>query len=520
MKLKEAIETQVLLGDGANGTYLGILGYESASFDFAVLENPDLVRQCHRAYLEAGSDFIETNSFQANALRPGHDLIDIYQLNCKAAEIAKSIAGEYENRYVLGAIGPSGKLIEPIGDLTGEELFAAIQHQAEGLRDGGVDGFILETFADLLELEIAVNAVKSVSDLPVIISKAFIEDGEALAEGLPLRAGAQMAQMGAHAIGANCIVGPQRMLDLIRQLGESCTLPIVALPTPGLPQYVNRVITYDAKPDYFAKAVARLVEEGASVIGGCCGTTPDHIAAIRSLIPFGQKRPAPKKVRRQELAEKKPLVQAQPSELSAKIQTNKFLISVELDVPRGLNIDRLLAGARKLKIAGVDVVDISDGARARLRMNPTAVSHLIQSDVGLETVMHFACRDRNILAIQSDLLGAHALGIRNILAITGDPANIGDYPSATSVFDVGSVGLVSILQGFNEGRDRAGNSIGMRCSFTIAVAYNPTAQDQKKENDRLQMKVDQGANLIYTQPIFSAKDADNAIEMASKVNNK
>jgi methionine synthase / methylenetetrahydrofolate reductase(NADPH) len=507
VRLIQALERGVLIGDGANGTILASYGFNKQPYDLANVEAPDLVRKVHQDYFEAGSDMVETNTFQANRFRLAGLDVDIHELNVAGARLAREAAGE--TGIVLGAIGPVGKPIEPIGSITEEQVAEAVREQAKALEEGGVDGFILETYIDMCELKVAVDAVHSVSDLPIIVSKAYIEDGEMLAQGFPIRCAKDMAEFGVVAVGANCIVGPQRMLDLVRMIAETTDLPILAFPTPGMPQLVKGQVTYDTDPEYFAKAAVRLVEEGAKIIGGCCGTTPEHIRQLKVLLSE-----KPVKVRTRGTVtstekERTPLAPTEPSELAQKLG-KKFVVAVEVDVPRGLNIDKLLASTRALKISGADVINISDGARARLRMNPSAVASLIQSRVGIEVAMHFSCRDRNLLAIQSDLLGCHAIGIRNILCVTGDPANIGDYPSATSVFDIDAIGLIRILSRFNEGIDLAGYSVGVRCGFTIACAYNPLALDPALELDRLKRKVDAGANVIYTQPVFDEKVAEQA----------
>lgn len=510
MTLREALQRPFLIGDGANGTGIAERGFLLQPYDLANLEAPELVRGVHRAYVEAGADFIETNTFSAGRLRLESTRVDIAELNFAGASLARQAAGS--KALVLGAIGPAGKPLAPIGPILPEEVTASVREQAEALAEGGVDGFMLETFIDLEELRLAVEAVRSVSDLPIIVSKAFIEDGEMLAEGYPARCAETMAAMGVDAIGANCIVGPQRMLDLVRMMVEATDLPVLAMPTPGLPQLVKGRIVYDTSPDYFAKAAARLIEEGARLVGGCCGTTPDHIRSLKTFVEGGVKV-KPRASTSAVVREKTPLKESEPSELALKLG-RKFVTAVEMDLPRGLNIDKLIAGAKTLKIAGVDVINISDGARARLRMNPMSVCALLMQRVGVDTTMHFACRDRNLLAVQADLLGCHALGIRNILAVTGDPANIGDYPSATSVFDIDAIGLIRILSRFNDGFDLAGYGVGVKCAYTIACAYNPMALDTKEELERLQRKVDAGAHVIYTQPVFDIATAEEAVQTA------
>lgn len=508
MTFREALTGGVLLGDGANGTQLMARGFVGDHYDLANLLAPDLVRSVHAAYFEAGSDFVETNTFHATRLLLGGDKLDVDELVREGARLAREAAPE--GKFVLGAIGPAGRPIEPLGSIKRADVVEAARRQTVALVAGGVDGFMLETFVDLDEMRAAVEGVRRVSDLPILASKAYIEDGEMLAEGLPGRASRDLAALDVQAVGANCIVGPQRMLDLVRQMAETTSLPVIAFPTPGLPQLVKGAIVYDTDPEYFAKAALRLAEEGATVLGGCCGTSPEHIRAMRTLLTAKPPKVRPRSGEVRERTEKKPLPATEPSLLSRKIANGEFVTAVEMDVPRGLNLDRLIAGAKALKEAGADTINIADGARARLRMNAAAVSTILQTGAGIEATMHFACRDRNLLAIQSDLLGAHALGLRNILAVTGDPANVGDYPSATSVFDIDAIGLVRILSRFNEGIDLAGYSVGVKCGFTVACAHNPLAMDRALELDRLKRKADAGAQVVYTQPVFSVKDAELA----------
>lgn len=514
MSFLDALRSRVLLGDGANGTLLAQWGFAGPHYDLANLQAPDLVRAAHRAYFEAGADFVETNTFQANRLRLAEAGVDIAEVNRAGARLAREAAGP--GRFVLGAIGPCGKPLEPIGQVSLDQVFESVREQALVLWNEGVDGFMLETFIEPSELATAVRAVQSVCDLPIVAGKAFVEDGETLAAGAAGLWGEEASRLGVAAIGANCIVGPQRMLDIVRQLVESTSLPVCAMPTPGLPMFVRGQVAYDNKPEYFARAVARIVEEGARIVGGCCGTTPDHIRALRRLLDSGSLQVRPHPAVRASRREDKPLAESEPTELALKLG-RKFIVSVELDLPRGLNLESVFRGCRSLKVKGADLIDISDGARARLRMNPLSISALIQNRVGIEVMMHFSCRDRNLLAMQADLLGSHALGVRNILAVTGDPAHIGDYPSATSVFDVDSIGLVRILSRFNEGIDLAGYGIGVKCAFTIAVAFNPTALDPQLERERLRRKADAGAHIVYTQPIFEERGLEIALQAGYEV---
>jgi homocysteine S-methyltransferase len=511
--LAEALATGGLVLDGAYGTELARLGYRGAPADLAVLEAADLVARLHAEYAAAGAEAVETCTYQANRWRlPEPDRVE--DINRAAARLARAAAPD---RFVLGAIGPSGKILAPIGHLDPGEAWNAVAEQAAALDAEGVDGFILETFVDLTELENAVRAVQSVSGRPIIALKAFIEDGEALAEGLPERVARTMAAWNVAAIGANCIVGPQRMLDLVRQMAEATELPVVVLPTPGLPQLVKGQVVYDATPEYFARALRRLRDEGASAVGGCCGTTPAHIRALKEALD--RRPPATRTTVSPRMRETTgpEMPATSPTAFAEKLREGRFVAAVELDVPRGLRLDKFVAHARELTAAGADVINISDGARARLRMNPMAVAAILQRDAATETVMHFACRDRNLLAVQADLLGAHALAVRNILAVTGDPANIGDYPSATSVFDVDSIGLCRIMARFNEGVDLAGNRVGVRCGFTICAAFNPESPDPATEEDRLRRKVDAGAQVIYTQPVFDVAGIERCVQIAASL---
>lgn len=514
MRLIRALEANVLIGDGANGTCLAARGFTRQPYDLANLFAPELVRAVHLDYFDAGSQVVETNTFEANRVRLADYDVNIRDLNIRGAQLAREAAGP--DRLVLGSIGPTGKPMEPIGPITEAMVRESVREQGLALAEGGVDGFILETFIDICELEVAVEALHEVTELPIIVSKAYIEDGEMLAQGLPMECTKTMNRLGVVAVGANCIVGPQRMIDLVRMIAETTDLPIIAYPTPGMPQLVKGMVTYDTRPEYFAKAAVRLVEEGAKLIGGCCGTTPDHIRELSRIL--GKSRVQVKRPPRvsQKKDDVKPLVQSEPSELARKVG-KKFVTAIEMDVPRGLNVEKLLASCKDLKIAGADVINISDGARARLRINPAAVSNLIQTKVGVEVTMHFSCRDRNLLAIQSDLLGCHAMGVRNILAVTGDPANIGDYPSATSVFDIDAIGLIRILSRFNEGIDMAGYSVGLKCAFTICCAYNPLAVDKELELTRLKRKVEAGAHVVYTQPVFDETLAIEAAETCRRL---
>jgi len=521
--LTSLVGTGIVVCDGAMGTQLHERGIPFGHpYEYANLTHPELVTAIHTEYLRSGAVIIETNTFGANRMKLAAFEREglVSEINEAGARAARKAAGR--SALVAGAIGPMGKPLKPLGRVDPEAAAEAFREQALALLGGGVDLFILETFADLEELHLALQTVRELCDLPVIVEKAFVEDGETLSDGLPARVAQAVTEWGPDGCGANCAVGPQRMLEIVHMMASTTTLPVSAMPTAGLPQLVNGHVHYNATPDYFARYGRMLVEAGATLVGGCCGTTPEHIRALSTAIRGMTIRPRPAADvtpavprRAAEPAPPKPAVER--SRLAQKLGT-KYVVAVELDLPRGTSIQKVLDGAASLRDAGCDIIDISDGARARLRMNPIAVSHLIQEQVGIEVMMHFSCRDRNILAIQADLMGAHALGLRNILAITGDPTQVGDYPTATSVFDIDAIGLVRVLSRLNEGVDLSGNSIVEPTAFLIAVAFNPVAPDFASEVDRLKRKVDAGAQLVYTQPAYEIGAVERAAEETRKLN--
>jgi methionine synthase I (cobalamin-dependent)/5,10-methylenetetrahydrofolate reductase len=511
----DRLKKGVLGIDGAMGTVLQDMGLHPP-FDMACLTHPEQVVEVHKRYIDAGAEIIETASYSSNRVKLSMTGYEEYleELNRRSMELAREAAGE--RVYVFASMGPVGRPLAPVGSIPDDVAEAAFREQASALLKNPPDGFILETFYDMHEFRIAVRVVKEMTDLPIIACKTFIEDGDTLAQGLPERVAAEMQEWDVAVIGTNCTVGPQRMLDIVRQMVEVSRLPIIAMPTPGLPQLARGRILYDTTPEYFAKNCLRLVEAGATIIGGCCGVTPDHIRAVSALVKGVKPGSRPVVGKTKERAVPAEILELDRSQFGMNLG-RKFQIAVELDLPRGLDMTKVLTGAAALKEKGVSIIDISDGARARLRMNPVAVARLIQEQCGIEVMMHFSCRDRNLLAIQADLLGARALGINNILAVTGDPASIGDYPTATSVFDIDSIGLVRVLKRLNEGVDMAGNSIGVRTNFTIAVAFDPRSQNLEAEVDRLKRKAEAGAHVVYTQPLFDVETVRYAVAVCGEV---
>src|SRR5215207_2492949 len=463
------------------GTLLGERGVGFGHpYARANLSHPEMVAGIHEEYLRAGASVVETNTFSANRFKLEiHDLEErVREVNVAGARLAREAVHNAggEGALVVGAIGPLGRPLVPVGPVSEEEVREVFLEQAEALLEGGADALLLETFTDLAELRLAYDAVRLLGR-PVLAYKTFVEDGETLAEGLPERAAHEISSWGSDLIGANCTVGPQRMVDIVEQMSAGAG-PVAAFPNPGLPQLVEGSVLYNRDVRHFAAYGIKLAEAGARLIGGCCGTTPAHVRALsEALRDFKVEGRVTR--RRGYVAEKevRPGISNEPvSGFAEKLQTG-FAVTVEIDLPRGNDIQSVVEAARRLQRRGVDAIDISDGARARLRMHPVAAAKIVQDEAAIEVVAHISCRDRNIIGLQADLLGAAALGVKNILAVTGDPAQIGDYPEATSVFDADSVGLIHILSRMNAGEDLAGNSVGESPGFLIGASFNPTAED-------------------------------------------
>ncbi|MEW6636217.1 MAG: bifunctional homocysteine S-methyltransferase/methylenetetrahydrofolate reductase [Actinomycetota bacterium] len=519
VEIRELLAGRVLIGDGAMGTLLGERGVGFGHpYARANLSHPEMVAGIHEEYLRAGATVIETNTFAANRYKLEiHDLEDrVRQVNETGAGLARraaeNAAGSSGDRaLVLGAIGPLGRPLAPIGPVSADEARSVFLEQAEALLEGGADALLLETFTDLAELRLAYETVRGLG-APVLAYKTFVEDGETLAEGLPERVAAEISDWNIALTGSNCTVGPQRMVQIVEQMAAEAG-PVAAFPNPGLPQLVGGTVRFSRDVEHFAAYGVRLAEAGARLIGGCCGTTPAHIRALaealRDFEPDGRKR----SVRSVAVRERRRVeVSAEPVTRFAQRLRTGFAVTVEVDLPRGNDIGGVVEAARSLAGRGADAIDISDGARARLRMHPVAAAKIVQEEAGVEVVAHLSCRDRNLIGLQADLLGAAALGVKNILAVTGDPAQIGDYPEATSVFDTDSVGLVHALSKMNRGEDLAGNPIGEPPGFLIGAAFNPTAEDLKAEVEKLRRKVEAGAHAFWTQPVFEIGALERALE--------
>jgi homocysteine S-methyltransferase len=479
------------------------------SFDELNLTQADLVAEVHQAYIRAGADVIETNTFGANRIKLGaFGLADrVAALNSQGARIARHAARE--SAYVAGAIGPLGIRIEPWGKTGVDEAEAYFREQARALVDGGVDLFVLETFRDVNEIGAAIRAVRSICTLPVVAQVTTEEDGNSLDGAAPEVFVPQLEQLGATLVGVNCSVGPAAMLETIERMGRVASVPLSAQPNAGRPREIDGRNIYLSSPEYMASYARRFIAHGVRLVGGCCGTTPEHIrhikAAIRGLTPpaastavaRGGRRPA-------EPVE--PVARAEKSRMANALARHAFMVSVELVPPRGYQSESLVEQARQLRIHGVDLVSIPDGPRASARMSALAAALLVQQQAGVETILHYACRDRNLLGMQSDLLGAHSMGVRNVLLITGDPPAVGDYPDATAVFDVDSIGLTNVVASLNRGLDIGQQPIGPPTSFHIGVAANPGALNLDEEVRRFQYKVEAGAEFAVTQPVFDTEE--------------
>ncbi|MCX6134790.1 MAG: bifunctional homocysteine S-methyltransferase/methylenetetrahydrofolate reductase [Ignavibacteriales bacterium] len=525
MKLdfRERLKRGPILCDGAMGTLLDLYDYSDRPHEIQNLKNPKTVERIHREYIDAGAEIIETNTFSANRFRLAQFHLEdrIKEINRAAVDIARRAARD--DVYVAGSVGPTGKLLEPIGKIKLSQARSAFKEQIEILLEGGIDLLLLETFVSLHELDEAIAAAKELTTIPIVAQKAFAEDGSILAGSFPLEVVEHLLERGADVIGANCTVGPQRMFSIIRAMYKDGII-LSAQPAAGIPTLQDGRSVYHTSPDYLAAYARELVQAGVTLIGACCGSTPAHIRAMRKTLDELAGSPAPDITVRETAvvsSGRKPkpggdaAVAEQLPDTRSLFERNigkKFLVTAELDVPRGLDMSSVIDGARYLHRHGVDAINLTDGARARLRISPIALSFLIQKEVGIEAMTHLTTRDRNMIGLQSELLGAHALGLRNILCITGDPASIGDYPHATSVFDVDSVGLIRALSAMNAGKDLMGNSIEQRTSFMIACAANPKADDMDREIRRLSKKIEAGVNIIFTQPMYEMRTLEQFIK--------
>ena len=520
-----ALDERVLVCDGAMGTMLYAKGvFINRCFDSLNVMSPDTVTEIHQDYVRAGADVLETNTFGANRIKlRSFGLGDhVREINVEGARIAKKAARD--QAYVAGAMGPLGVRIEPWGKMGTDEAEAYFREQAEALADGGVDLFILETFRDLNEIGAAIAAVRSVSTLPIVAQMTIEDDGNSLDGTPPEQFAPEMERRGADVIGVNCSIGPAHMLETVERMATVTRARLSAQPNAGRPRDIEGRNIYLSSPEYLASYARRFAQQGVRLVGGCCGTTPEHIRQMKAAIkqvnvgkstvgrattPHGAgavgtpSAGAPAEPDRARPTQQPAVPRAEKSQFAATLTAGRFATIVELLPPKGFVGDQIVEQARALKIRGVDVVNIPDGPRGP-RMSALALAVLIQQKAGIETVLQFSCRDRNLLGMQSDLLGAHAMGIRNVVAVTGKARMVGDYPDATTVFDVDSVGLTNVITRLNHGLDIAGQDIGSPTGFHLGVMVNPGAEDLDAEVRRFEYKVEAGAEFAITRPVFDA----------------
>lgn len=523
--LDRLAQDKPLLADGAMGTQLHARGVSmDACFDELNLSRPALITEVHLAYLAAGAELIETNTFGANHFKLAeHGLADrVADINRAGARLARRAVegGGRDGVFVAGSVGPLGVGLQPYGRISPEDARAAFAEQIGGLIDGGVDVLVFETFIDLPELLEALAAAREVApETPVTCAMTFAPDDRTPSGYLPGRVALELHDAGADVIGVNCSGGPEQISRILQSMRLAAPDAFCsAMPNAGFPHSVGGRMMYPATIDYFADYALTFKAIGAHIIGGCCGTTPDHIAAMRRALDDPQ-RPLPRiQVLETEAEDEHHGHEQATSELARKLASGKFVVTVEVSPPRSHSLSRLLESVRRLMDAGADMVNISDSPTARMRMSPWAVCQGVQTRLGMETVLHFPTRGRNLLRIQGDLLGAHALGLRNLFVCMGDPTRIGDYPEAMDNYDIAPSGLIKLIKGrLNMGVDQAGNSIGQPTAFTVGCALNMNASDPYKEIDTLRKKIDAGADFALSQPVFEPSAAENFLHRYEEV---
>jgi homocysteine S-methyltransferase len=507
LPFQERLKQGVILADGALGTNLHQSGVPlDACFDALNLSDPERVQAIHQAFIAAGAEIIETNTFGANRfkLAAHNHAAEVSAINHAGVAIARAAVGE-KPVYVAGSVGPLGVRLAPYGRISAEQAFEAFYEQIAALILGGVDLLILETFTDLNEIAEAVRAARAANPrVPVVASMTLTRDSTTIYGDSPREIANALAATGADVIGVNCSSGPSqlaRVAQIMRQAQPEALLSV--MPNGGFPELVNGRVMYPAAPDYFGDYAVILRDIGVTIIGGCCGTTPEHIRAMRTALDTPERKPRIVVTSNEPSPLHTSGIPEAPTRLAQKLALGKFVTTVEMAPPRSFNAQKILASAQMLQEAGVDCIDVSDSPMARMRMSPWAVCHLIQDRLGMETILHFPTRGRNILRVQGDLLAAHALNVRNILVIMGDPTAIGDYPEANDKYDIVPSGLIKLIkQNLNGGQDQAGNSIGQPTAFTVACALNLTPKDLDAEIQSLRKKIEAGADFAMTQSVY------------------
>lgn len=506
-ELRALLLVDPLVADGGMGTALIEAGIPvGACFESLNADDPDRVLEIHRAFVEAGSDVILTNTFGGNRFRLGaQGLVDrVGELNRAAGRIARAA----RPRFVAGSMGPLGVRLAPYGRVRPEDAFAAYREQAAALVEGGVDLLLIETQTDLREMEQALAAARDVApELAVVVSATFTKDDRTLLGSSPVQVAERLVELGADGIGANCGEGPAQVLRVMRSMrAVTGTVPLIARPNAGGPTQVGGRFVYPATPEYLAEHARAFLDEGVAIVGGCCGTGPAHTAAIAAAILDRTPHPRVVLTGAPDETEDGPPQSSQPTDLQATLARGDFVIAVEMEPPRSFDVGKVVAAAETLATAGADVIDVADSPMAKMRMSAWAACRLIQERVDVETVLHFPTRGRNLLRLQGDLLGAAALGIRNLFVCVGDPVTIGDYPQGSNNVDVTATGLLALVtEGFNEGRDRAGSSIGEATSFFAGAAVAPNASSLERECRLLQKKVEAGSRFLLSQPVYGVE---------------
>ncbi|HEY2499396.1 MAG TPA: bifunctional homocysteine S-methyltransferase/methylenetetrahydrofolate reductase [Candidatus Angelobacter sp.] len=515
LDLLTRLKQRPVLCDGAMGTLLYAKGvFINKCYDELNLTQPDLIRNIHQEYLSSGAEVFETNTFGGNSFRLGrHGLADkIGEINCRGAELAREAADAFNlkkagNVLVAGSVGPLGLRIEPLGKISREEARASFREQMIALVEGGVDLLMLETFGYLEELHQAILAAHEVAPDKQLVAQVTIdEDGNCLDGASPETFTSKLNDWGVDVIGCNCSVGPVAMLEAIERIRRLTDKPLAAQPNAGIPRSIEGRNIYLCSPEYMASYARKFVNAGVSLVGGCCGTTPEHIKAMNAALRMADAKGKTggfrviTETKRESSITPPPL--AQRSNLGKKLATGEFVTLVEIVPPKGVDFRKEVEGAKFLKSKGIDAINIPDSPRASARMSNMALCLLVQQQAGIETVLHFTCRDRNVLSMQSELLGAYTTGLHNLICITGDPPKLGNYPDATAVFDVDAIGLVNIVRNLNHGLDVGGNPIGSGTKFLIGVGANPGIVNVDEEVRRFEYKVEAGADYAVTQPVF------------------
>ena len=525
MNLLEQLKSSTVLADGAMGTMLHSRGISfEKCFDELNLTNPSAVAAIHREYIEAGAQLILTNTFGANRFKLSKHGLDqkIVEINQAGVELAKRVAeASFKDVLIAGDVGPLGVRIAPFGRVKPEQARHAFAEQIEALCEAGADLIVIETMTDLYEIQEAIKAAKQVCTLPLVASITFTRDDRTLLGDDPMKVARTLNESGADVIGVNCSGGPAQLLRILKQMHQAVPNgKFWVKPNAGWPEQVGGRIMYPADPDYFGDYALSFREAGASIVGGCCGTTPQHIAAMRKALDTAPQI-NPSHITMMPAEEISEAAQEQPTQFAQKLADGKFVISVEMDPPRGLSTYKLIAGASLLTEAGADVINVADSPMARMRMSAWAVCDVVQRRVNVETTLHFPTRGRNLLRVQGDLLAAHALGIRNVFVIMGDPTAVGDYPEAMDNYDLVPSGLIKLIkQGFNEGMDHSGTSIGQPTNFFVGAALNLCAPEPEQEIKNLRRKIRAGADFFLTQPIYRPEDGSGFLSAYEKKHGK